>query len=127
MVGHPGPERVVLGAVGGLLAGALLVLVGAAAGVLASAARGRRRRLHGVAADPSPARGLRQAFELVGGLVDGLQVALVLVAAPGRGDVRMPALGHPPPRKLDGALIERGLQFEEEQCGFYVQDARHDR
>ena len=50
----------------------------------------------------------------------------MLVAAPGRGDVRMPALGHPPACQLDGTLIERRLQLEEQQRGFDVQDAWHD-
>src|SRR6185437_1220901 len=45
---------------------------------------------------------------------------------PGRSDVRVPALGHPPPRQLDGALIEGRLQLEQEQRVFNVQDAWHD-
>jgi hypothetical protein len=53
-------------------------------------------------------------------------VALVLVAASGRGNVRVPALGHPAPGQLHRALVERGLELEQQQRSFDVQDARHD-
>ncbi len=74
--------------------------------------------------DAAAAEGLGQALELVGGLVDRLQMALVLVAAAGRGDVWMPALGHPPAGQLHRSLVERWLELEQEQSGFNIQDAR---
>jgi hypothetical protein len=39
----------------------------------------------------------------------------------------MPALRHPPPRLLDGALVEGGLQLEEQQRLLEIQHLRHDR
>ena len=48
--------------------------------------------------DAPAARAFGEALELVGGLVDGLQVALVLELPPGGRDVGVPALGHAPPR-----------------------------
>ena len=41
-------------------------------------------------------------------------------------DVRMPALCHPPARELDGALIERRLELQEEQRLLNVEDSSHD-
>ena len=65
-------------------------------------------------------------LELVGGLVDRLKVPLVLVLAAGRRDVGMPALGHPTARELDGTLIERRLELQEEERLFDVEDPWHD-
>src|SRR4029077_5941306 len=82
-------------------------------------ARGVAPRCAGDAAAP---RALGQALELVGRLVDRLQVALVLeLQARGR-DVRMPALGHPAPGKLHVALFERRLELQQEHVLLYVQD-----
>src|SRR5947209_19565543 len=126
MVGHARAERVVAGAIllGG--AGALLGLVGAPAGLLASLPRGCRRRADRVRGDPPAARRLRQLRELVGGFVDRLQVALVLVTATRWRDVRVPALGHPPSRQLHGAVVERRFELEQQQCLFDVEDPWHD-
>ena len=126
VIGDARAERVVLGAVLGRGARALLGLVGAPARLLARLAGGRGGDLDGVAADPAAARGLGQLLELVGGLVDRLQVALVLVLASGRRDVGVPALGHPPAGQLDGALIERRLELQQEEGLFDVEDASHD-
>jgi hypothetical protein len=70
--------------------------------------------------------GLGEPLELVGGLVDRLQVALMLVLATGRRDVRVPALGHPPTGELDLALVERRLELEEEQRLFEIEDPGHE-
>ena len=109
---------------GGLLA--LLLLVCAAAGLLAGLAGGGSRDLDRVARDASAAGGLRELLELVGRLVDRLQVALVLVLASRRRDVGMPALGHPAARELHGALVERRLELQEKKCLFDVEDPWHD-
>ena len=49
----------------------------------------------------------------------------MLVLATWRRDVGVPALGHPAPRELHRALIERWLELEQEQRGFDVEDSRH--
>ena len=115
MVGNPAAERVVLGAILGVRAGALLGLIRAPAGLFALATRRGGAHLDRVAGDAPAARALRQALELVGGLVDRLQMALMLELTTLRGDVRVPALGHAPPRELDIALVERRLQLQQEQ------------
>ena len=70
------------------------------------------------------ARALREALELVGGLVDRLQVALVLELPSRRREVGVPALGHPPARELDVALVERRLELEQQQVALDVKDDR---
>jgi hypothetical protein len=47
--------------------------------------------------------------------------------ASGRSDVRVPALGHPASRELHLALVERGLQLEEQERLFEIKDAWHAR
>ena len=125
VVGDPRAERIVLLALLGRGRCALLGLVRAPAFLLAGLARRGRRDLDGVAADPPTARLLGELLELVGRLVDRLQVALMLVLAPGRRDVRMPALCHPSARELDGALIERRLDLQQEHRLLNVEDPRH--
>ena len=104
---------------------ALLVLVGARAGLGARLARrggadlDRRRR------DPAAARALGQRLELVGRLVDRLEVALVRELLAGRGEVGVPDLGLPAACQLDVALVERRLELQEEQRLLDVQDLRH--
>jgi hypothetical protein len=61
------------------------------------------------------AKALRQGLELVGGLVDRLQVALVLELLARRRDVRVPDLRHAAARELHVALVERRLELEKEQ------------
>src|SRR6185295_11398011 len=68
VVGHTRGERVVLLAVGGVFAGALLGLVRAGALLGARLARRLRRDLDGVARHLAAARVLGQALELVGRL-----------------------------------------------------------
>jgi hypothetical protein len=85
-------ERIVLGAVLGGGAGALLGLVGSPACFLPRAAGGGGRDLDRVPRDVSPSRGFGELRELVGGFVDCLEVPLMLMLAPGRRDVRVPAL-----------------------------------
>src|SRR6185437_14826075 len=127
VVGHAAGERIVLGFVRSLGAGALLGFVGAATRLLALAPGGGRGGAHGALGDPAPARALGQALELVGRLVDRLQVTLVLELASGGRDVRVPALGHAPARELNVALVERRLQLQEQQVLSYVEDCRrHD-
>ncbi len=64
---------------------------------------------------------------MVGGLVDRLQVALVLELLARRGDVGVPALGHPPARKLHVALVKRRLDLQEEHLLLDVEDhSRHE-
>jgi len=41
-------------------------------------------------------------------------MTLVLMLAAGRSDIRMPDLGHPPPGQLNGTLIERRLELEQQ-------------
>ena len=127
VVGHARAEGVVLGAIGGVGAGALLGLVGRAAGLLAGTAGGGGARPDGVARDASAARALRQALELVGGLVDRLEVALVLELAARGSDVRMPALGHAPASELHVALVEGRLELQQEHVLLDVENrGRHD-
>jgi len=49
-------------------------------------------------------------------------VALVLELAPGGCEVGVPALGHAPPRELHVALVEGGLQLQQEQVLLDVED-----
>ena len=46
----------------------------------------------------------------------------MLVLAPGRGDVRVPALGHAPARELDITHTERRLQLEQEHRLLEIED-----
>ena len=122
MVGDAAAEGVVLGAIGRLLALALLGLVRAPARLLALAARGRGAGAHGAARHAPAARALGQALELVGRLVDRLEVALVLVLAPLRSEIGMPPLGHPAPRELHVALVKGRLELQQKQVLLDVQD-----
>ncbi len=122
VVGHAAAERVVFGAVFGHRSRPLFGLVGAPARLLALTARGGGADFDGVRRDFAAARALCQALELVGGLVDRLEVALVLELASLRGHVRVPALGHAPTRKLHVALCERRLQLQQEQMLLDVED-----
>jgi hypothetical protein len=54
-------------------------------------------------------RPLGEPLELVGSVIDRLQVTLVLALAPGGRNVRVPALGHAPPSELDVAYAKRRL------------------
>jgi len=53
-------------------------------------------------------------------------MSLMLVLAAWRRDVRMPALGHPPPRELNRALIEGRLELQQQEGLFDVENACHD-
>ena len=101
VVGHARAERVVARLVGGRGALALLLGVRPRALLRAPLARGRGADLDRVARDLAAARPLGELLELVGGLVDRLQVALVLELPARRRDVGVPALGLAPPRELD--------------------------
>ncbi len=122
MVGYAGAERVVARAVLRGAARPLLGLVGAPAGLRARCARGRGGHLHGVAAHTAAPALLGEPLELVGCSVDRLQVTLVLGLLAARRDVRVPALGHPPPRQLDAPLVEWRLQLQEEQRLLEIED-----
>ena len=122
MVWHAAAERVVTFAVDRLLARALLGFVGAPAGLFARLARGRCADLHRAARDLAPARGFGQAHQVVGRLVDRLQMALVLELLARRGDVGVPALGHAPARKLHVALVKRRLYLQQEHLLLDVED-----
>jgi hypothetical protein len=126
VVGDARGERVVLRAVGRLLAGALLLLVRAAALLRAALARRSGADLDGVARDLTAARLLGELLELVGGLVDGLQVALVLELPARRRDVGMPDLREPAPRELYVALAERRLDLKQQDGLLDVQHLWHD-
>src|SRR3954464_13104227 len=89
-----------------------------------AARRGGRADLDRVARDLAAARALGQALELVGRLVDRLQMALVLELLAGRGEVGVPDLGQTPARQLDVALAERRLELEEKHPLFEVEDVR---
>jgi hypothetical protein len=104
---------------------ALLLLVGALALFGAPPAGGSARHLDGVAGHRPAAGLLREALELVGRLVDGLEMTLVLALLPGRGYVGVPALGKSAPCKLDVALVERRIDLEKEDRLFDVDDLRH--
>ena len=125
VVGDARAERVVLGPIGGRGLTALLLLVGAAASLLAGSARGGGRRPHGVAADAASAGLLGELLELVGGLIDRLEMALMLVLSAGRSDVGVPALGHPAARELDFTGVERRLELQQEHRLFNIEDPRH--
>ena len=118
-------EGIVRLAVGGMRALALLGLVGAAALLGARLACRRGAHLDGVARDLPAARSLGQALELVGRLVDRLEMALVLELLARRGDVRVPDLRLPATRELHVALVERRLQLEEEQRLLDVENGGH--
>ena len=126
VVGHARAERVVLGPVGGVLAGALLGLVGAPALLGARLARGRGGDLDRVARHAPAARALGQRDELVGRVVDRLQMALVLELAPGRRQVGVPDLGQPAARELDVALVEGRLDLQEEERLLDVEHCGHE-
>ena len=49
----------------------------------------------------------------------------MLVLSPGRGDVRVPALGHPPARELHIALVEGSLELQQQHRLFDVEDPGH--
>ena len=104
---------------------ALLLLVGARALLRAPLARGLAGHLDGVARDLAAARLLGEPGELVGRLVDGLQVPLVLELLAGRGDVGVPLLGEAPARELDVALVERRLDLQQEDRLLDVDDRGH--
>src|ERR1700682_6410466 len=101
----------------------LLAFAGAPARLRALGARGGRARAHGIARHAPRPGTLGQALELVGRLVDRLQVALVLELPALRRDIRVPALGHSAARELHIALVERGLELQQEQMLLYVKDA----
>ena len=126
VVGHAVAEGVVALAVG--LAGArlLLGLVGAAARLLAGLAGGRGAGPHGVGGDAPAARALGQRLQLVGGAVDRLQVPFVLDLLAGRRQVGMPALGQPAPGQLHRALVEWGVDLQQEKRLLDVEDRWHD-
>jgi hypothetical protein len=116
----------VLGAILSGRAGALLFLVGPPAGLFAGLARGGRGRPDGVGSNATATDGLCQLLELVGSLIDRLKVSLVLVLTARRGDIRVPALGHPAAGKLHATLIKRRIQLEEEHRLFDIEDPWHD-
>ena len=111
-----------------LVGGPAALLLGVGAGALLGAplSRGRGADLDRVAADLAAARILGEPLELVGGLVDGLQVTLVLELLAGGRDVGMPALCELAPRQLDLALAERRLELQEEHRLLDVEDLRHE-
>ena len=53
-------------------------------------------------------------------------MALVLVLASGRRDVRVPALGHPAPGELHRTLIKWWLKLQEKKRLLDVEDPWHD-
>ena len=112
MIGHARAERVVLLALRGRRARALLGFISALAGLLADLAHRVRRGARCVTGDLAAARTLGEALELVGHVVDRLQVALVLVLLAGWRNVGVPALGHAPARELHVAHIEGRLQLQ---------------
>ena len=104
-----------MGALGGRGSGPLFGFVGPAALLFARLPGRRGRDADGVTAYPSATKRFGQPLELVGGFVDRLKVALMLVLPSGRSDVRMPLLGHPAPGQLHVPLIERRLELQEEK------------
>ncbi len=127
VIGHAAGERIVFRFVFGLRASALLGFVVAPSGLLALASRRAGAGADGVSRDLAAAHALGEALELVGRLVDRLQMALVLELAPGRCDVGVPALGHATARELNIALVEWRLQLQQEHVLLDVKDGcRHD-
>ncbi len=122
VVGHAAAERVVFGAVLRVRTGALLGFVRAPARLFALAAGGGGAHFDGVARHVAAARALGEALELVGRLVDRLQVALVLELTSLRRHVRVPALGHLAPCQLHVALVERRLQLQQEEVLLDIED-----
>jgi acetyl esterase len=119
-------EWIVPGAILGCGPGSLLGFVGPPPGLGPRPARRRGGHLDSIARDSAPARGLGERLELVRRFVDRLEMALVLVLASGRGDIRMPALCHPAARELNITRIERRFEFEEQERLLEIQDTRHD-
>ena len=111
---------------GVVLALALLLRVRARAFLGSALARRRGADLHGVAADSTAARLLCEPLQRVGRLVDGLQMAFVLMLPSGWCDVGMPDLGQPPARELDVALVERRIDLQQEDRLFDIQHLCHD-
>jgi hypothetical protein len=52
-------------------------------------------------------------------------VTLMLVLSARGSDVGVPALGHPPASQLNRALIERGLQLQQQERLFEVEHTSH--
>ena len=125
VVGDLRGERVVGLAVGGVLARPLLGFVGAAAVLGARLARGGGADLHRVVGDRSAARALGEALELIGCLVDRLEVALVLELLARRRDVRVPDLRLAAARQLHVALAEGRLELQQKQRLLDVENTWH--
>ncbi len=119
------PNGSLLLTVGVLLGGTLLRLVVAPPLLGAGASSRLPGDLHGVRRHLPAARLLGERLEVVGGLVDRLQVALVLVLLADRGEVGVPALGHRAARGLHIFLAERGREFEEQHELFDVHHRGH--
>ena len=124
VVGDAAPERIVLGAIA-RPARARAARLRRRACPPPRAPCARRRRSRGRRFGDAPAaRALRDPLELVGGLVDRLEVALVFELPALRREVGMPALGHPAARELHVALGERRLELQEEKVLLDIED-RH--
>jgi hypothetical protein len=54
-------------------------------------------------------------------------VALMLDLPAGRRNIGVPALGHPPSRELDIALVERRLELQQEHALFEIEDLGHEQ
>src|SRR5579875_2719074 len=115
VVGHPCAKRIVLFPFGFCFPAALLGFVGAAAFFGAGPPCRLGRCPHRAPAHPSAPGGFGKVLEVVGRLVDRLQMELVLVPLALRRKVRMPPLGKPPPRQLDIPLVERRLELKQQE------------
>ena len=115
LIGNARAERIVLGAILVRGAGSLLGFIGPPAGLGSGLARRGGGDLHSITRDPAPPRGLSQHLELVGRFVDRLEMALMLVLASRRGDIRMPALCHSAAGELNIARIEGRFELEEQE------------
>ncbi len=70
-------------------------------------------------------KAINEALELVGRLVDRLEVTLVLELLARWGDVGKPDLRLPAPRELHLTLVEGGLELQEQERLLDVEDAWH--
>ncbi|MFM9126793.1 MAG: hypothetical protein ACKOTA_04385 [Solirubrobacterales bacterium] len=122
MVGNLGGERVVGPRPALGLAATLLGLPRLAALLGPGLPGGPGADLDRIGGDLPTARVLGQFLELVGGLVDRLEVALVLDLAAGRGQVRVPDLGLTAPGELYGALVEGRVELQQLSALLDVQD-----
>ena len=120
LVGDTRSKRIVFCLVLGLSTGALFGFIGALAGFGTGLLCRSRRRPDSVLGNTAATRLLGEPFELVCGAINRLQVALMFKLPASGCDVRVPAFGHAPAGKLDGALVKRRFHLQQEKRLLYI-------